>query len=54
MGIVIDEVASNVVPDTTTSSQEGKGAAAPKEPDLDKTRYMLSKVEQREARLRAD
>jgi hypothetical protein len=54
MGIVIDEVAGSVVPDATPSSQEPKGGSAPSEPELDKTRFLLSKIEQREARLRAD
>jgi hypothetical protein len=54
MGIVIDEVATSVVPDATPSSEEPKGGPAPNEPELDKMRYLLSKIEQREARLRAD
>ncbi|HVG18988.1 MAG TPA: hypothetical protein VNI02_08030 [Blastocatellia bacterium] len=54
MGIIIDEVASSVVPDATPSTKEAKGPAAPNEPELDKTVYLLSKIEQREARLRAD
>lgn len=54
MGIIIDEVSGSVVPDATASTKEEKGGAPQNEPQMDKTRYLLSKIEQREARLRAD
>jgi len=54
MGIVIDEVESTVVPDSTPSLEDGKGSGVASKPEIEKIRYLLSRAEQLQARLRAD
>jgi hypothetical protein len=53
MGVVFDEVTTSIQPETRPAAKEGAKAPAPEESEM-KIRHLLCKLEQREARLRAD
>lgn len=54
MPVVFDEVTANVEPEKKSGSQEAQKASTPGEEGDVKVRHLLGKLEQREARLRAD
>jgi len=53
MGVVFDEVTTSIQPEATPAAKEGEKAPAAEESEM-KVRHLLCKLEQREARLRAD
>jgi hypothetical protein len=53
-GVVIDEVEGTVEPEPAKSADSGQKSSASREQSMDQFRHELSRLAQREARLRAD
>jgi|RhiMetdeSRZDD1v2_1073273.scaffolds.fasta_scaffold597174_2 hypothetical protein len=53
MAVVFDEVTASVEPETRSVTEEKKGSAKEENEPL-KLRHLLCKLEQRQARLKAD
>ena len=53
-GVVIDEIEGTVEPEPSKAEDGGQQASASREQGMDQFRHELSRLAQREARLRAD
>ena len=54
MGVIFDQVEGHVEPAATPITEENEAEASPAEPYLVNVRYEMSRLAEREARLRAD